>query len=138
MIPPIDLSGTNERRVSALVVVVVVVAGAAAGWFMRPPVTRYFDYVYALVEPTGLAAACVSMLARQVTAARWFVPLLLISVMLNVATRPQTAALSAFGIAAGLVAVVAIPLHGTRLAMAAAALCGVSITASLLTGLYFE
>lgn len=135
MTPPIPLRAERARWLGF--VALVLVAGFAVGWFLRPPVARYFDYGYALISPLGLAALCIGVIAQKRSSARWLGPLLLLAIMLSVLLRPHNFMLSAIGVASGLLAIASIFVARPRLAVAATTVCGASITASLLGAQFF-
>jgi hypothetical protein len=124
-----------RKRPMLIAFALVAAAGLAAGSFIRPTQGPAFEYAYALIEPACLGTMCVGLLRRRPDHARWLVPLLLIGVMLNVANRPSTPALTAIGFAAGMLAIIGALRGHRRSATAATLVCCASLASSLLAGL---
>jgi hypothetical protein len=94
-----------------------------------------FDYVRALLVPAGLGTLYVIALVSHPGRARWLVPLMLASVVLDVVRRPHVLGLSVLGIMAAVVATVACLKDSKHLAVAGTLICSASISVSLLIGL---
>jgi hypothetical protein len=112
----------------------VTVAGVSIGWFMRPLDARTFEHIYPIGSSIGFATLCVSLLIRRTELARWGVPLLLGVFMASVGVKPHVLALSAVGVAAGVIATFAALFDRKSVAIVGTLLCCPAIGASLFMG----
>ena len=94
--------------------------------------TRAFDFAYAALEPTCIAILCTIAVHTKARHAGWVVSLLLISVMLNVVTRPNKLILSLVAITLGVVAMLGSFYKRERVTMLGSISCCALIATSLL------
>jgi hypothetical protein len=125
----------RHERLVVISVAIAAIAGIAAGFFILPSRTTATDYVYLLVTPAGFGALCLIAVRRDGQVGRWM-PLFLVAIfLLDIANRPHVALLSALGVGAGAVAVVATLRSHQPLAVVSTAVCSALLAATLVGGL---
>jgi hypothetical protein len=125
----------RPERLAALAIAIAAIAGIAVGFFLLPPKTPAIDYIPVLATPAFLGTFCVIGLRQGGRAARWMPLFLMAMFLLQIAGRSHVVVLSALGIGAGAVTIIAALRGHHRLAVVSTIACSALLAATLAGGL---
>lgn len=120
-------------RYSVVLSAVALAVGIAMGANLSGAKLRTFEAIAPYASPILACMICVHALETRSHRAHWAVPLILVTVLLDLAHRPHLNLLGGVGLTAGVLAIIATLFRFRIPAISATLICCVAVAASVVT-----